>query len=204
MKIIDNFLNKGEYITEVFPKKQIYLHHTVSSSDSVEGDISWWNENKDRVATAYIIRGDGVIYRVFDDKFWAHHLGLKLENNTVLNRGSIGIELDNAGQLRYDKGQYISSFGRVIPSDKVQYYQKPFRGFNYFEKYSNAQIAALKELLLDLNKRYNIPLKYNEDMWDISQNALKGNTGVYTHVSVRKDKSDCHPQPELIEMLKTL
>lgn len=204
MKVIDKFLNKGEYITEIYPKKQIYLHHTVSGSDSVEGDIAWWNENKDRVATAYIIRGDGAIFRVFEDKFWAHHLGLKLSQNTALNRGSIGIELDNAGQLKYDKGQYISSFGRIIPADKVQFYQKPFRGFNYFEKYSDAQIAALKELLLDLNKRYNIPLKYNEDMWDISQNALNGKTGVYSHVSVRKDKSDCHPQPELIEMLKTL
>ena len=41
-------------------------------------------------------------------------------------------------------------------------------------------------------------------MWDISDKALAGEAGVWTHVSFRTDKSDCHPQPELIQMLKSL
>jgi hypothetical protein len=41
-------------------------------------------------------------------------------------------------------------------------------------------------------------------MWDLSNDALAGKKGVYTHVSFRTDKSDMHPQPELIEMLKNL
>ena len=53
------------------------------------------------------------------------------------------------------------------------------------------------------NDRYNIPLEYNQDMWDVSINALKGAPGIWTHVSYRSDKSDCHPQPELIEMLQS-
>lgn len=204
MKIIDKPLPKGQYMAEVYTKNQIYLHHTVSPSDSIEGDFSWWEQTPDRVATAYIIRGDGQIFRLFEDKFWAHHLGLKTANNTILNRASIGIELDNAGQLRYDKGQYISSFGRIIPPERVQHYPNGFRGFMYFEKYSDAQIASLKELLIDLGKRYKINLKYSDAIWDINKNALSGVNGLYTHVSVRKEKSDCAPQKELIDMLKTL
>ena len=41
-------------------------------------------------------------------------------------------------------------------------------------------------------------------MWEVSQDALCGKPGIYTHVSFRKDKSDCHPQKELIQMLKEL
>lgn len=204
MKIIDRPLSDGQFFKERFTKKQIYLHHTVSPSDSIEGDFSWWQQTPDRVATAYIIRGDGQIFSLFDDRFWAHHLGLRTSNNTALNRGSIGIEIDSAGQLRYDKGQYISSFGRVIKPENVAYYEKPFRGFNYYEKYTAAQIASLKELLISLSQRYGINLKYSDKIWDINQDALNGVNGLYTHVSVRRDKSDCHPQPELIEMLKNI
>jgi hypothetical protein len=34
--------------------------------------------------------------------------------------------------------------------------------------------------------------------------ALSGTPGVWTHVSYRADKSDCHPQIELINALKEL
>jgi hypothetical protein len=41
-------------------------------------------------------------------------------------------------------------------------------------------------------------------MFEFSSDAIDGKPGVWTHVSFRKDKSDCHPQPELIDMLKTI
>lgn len=43
-----------------------------------------------------------------------------------------------------------------------------------------------------------------KDMWEVSTDALKGVAGVYTHNSVRKDKIDIFPQPEMIQMLKGL
>jgi len=44
----------------------------------------------------------------------------------------------------------------------------------------------------------------NGGVWKPIQAALDGKAGIWTHVSYRYDKSDCHPQPELINMLKTL
>jgi hypothetical protein len=41
-------------------------------------------------------------------------------------------------------------------------------------------------------------------MWDLNDDALNGKNGIFTHVSYRADKSDMHPQPELVEMLKGL
>jgi hypothetical protein len=54
------------------------------------------------------------------------------------------------------------------------------------------------------NEKFGIPLDYNADMWDVTNNALDGKPGIWTHNSYRTDKSDCHPQPELIKMLQTL
>ena len=52
---------------------------------------------------------------------------------------------------------------------------------------------------------YSIDLTYKEDdMWTVSTRALKGEGGVYTHNSYRKDKSDIHPCPRMIAMLKSL
>jgi hypothetical protein len=55
-----------------------------------------------------------------------------------------------------------------------------------------------------LAKDFDIDLTYQTDMWDISENALSGNNGIYTHVSYRSDKNDMSPQTELITMLKSL
>ena len=41
-------------------------------------------------------------------------------------------------------------------------------------------------------------------MFETNSLTLKGYHEVFTHVSYREDKSDCHPQPDLIEMLKSM
>lgn len=144
--------------------------------------------------------------------------------NVELNRSSIAVEIDNWGGLVLGDGKehqfginddgtphmvltvigkYYAAYGNAVDVE-VQYYPNQFRGYNYFEKYSEAQIKTVGELLLLWNIKYGIPLTYHEDMWDISKNALNGTPGVWTHVSYWPPKSDCHPQPELIEMLKSL
>ena len=144
--------------------------------------------------------------------------------NTELNRSSIAIEIDNWGALvpgdgtikqfglNEDKtphmvntvvGKYYAAYGNAVTCD-MQHYPAGFRGFYYYEKYNEAQLKTVGELLLLWNIKYGIPLDYKDNMWDINNNALGGESGVWTHVNYREDKSDCHPQPELIEMLKTL
>jgi len=52
--------------------------------------------------------------------------------------------------------------------------------------------------------RYQIPLTYHQDIWDVTPRALKGEAGVFTHNSVRFDKVDVYPHPKLVTMLKSL
>ena len=195
-------------------KNQITLHHTVSGQ-GVNGDIAWWRSTAARVATAIIVGWDGKIYQCFSTKYWGHHLGCKTSNNTALNKAAIGVEIDAWGGLvRNGRGWYPAKWDsnlkkfvankNVQPIQNVQTYPNGFRGFYGFEKYTDEQIESVRQLLVFWGERYGIPLDYHEDMWDYSEKAMKGTSGIWTHVSYRKDKSDCHPQPELIQMLKSL
>jgi len=201
----------SQYVKEKYNKKQIVIHHTVSG-DNVYSIASWWKHDKPRIATSIIIDRKGTPYQLFSTNYWGYHLGIKKKvfniyniKYTRLDKYSIGVELTNWGGLtEHSDGKLYTVYGNTVPKSQTVYYEKGFRGFNWFQKYTNEQIKTLKELILYWNKHWNIDLTYNEDMWDVSKDALKGKNGVWTHVSFRKDKSDCHPQKELIDMLETL
>lgn len=216
-KIVNIDFPENQYYREETNKNQIVLHHTVSGK-GIDGDIATWLSDPSRIATHFIIERNGVINQCFSSKYWGHHLGLKSDflqkngfgdfqtRNVILNKGSISIEIDSWGMLTKNlNGTYNSCYNKqVTPDIQVIEYANKYRGGNYFEKYTNEQIKSVGELIVYLVKKYNISLKYNEDIWDVSKNALNGNSGIYTHSSYRNDKSDCHPQPELINLLKTL
>lgn len=219
IKVVD--FPESQYYNQNTNKNQVVLHHTVSSAFSIEGDLSTWLSDTPRVATCIIIDFYGTPHQLFSSKKWAHHLGVKatdLRNmgfsdygsrNLLLNKSSIGIEIDSPGGLTYDKNtnKFHDWYGNTIDRSKYQIveYDQPFMGYKYFVKYSQAQIDTVAELLLYWNQIYGIPLNYNEDMWDISMKALSSTPGVWTHVSYRGNtKSDCHPDPDLIKMLKSL
>lgn len=222
MDILKNHLPKEQYINEVTVKNQFCLHHTVSWSNDYSGDFATWNNNKERVATPYIIELSGRAVEVFPPEMWAHHLYVQSSgnkapreyanwsNNFTLNKYCFGIEIDSAGPLIKKGGKFYPTFAvgvkkAEIPKERVQVYKEGFRGYKYYEKYSPEQIATVKELILEAVKKGWVikdALNYGSDIWDLSIRPLKGEPGIFTHVSYRTDKSDCHPQPELIEMLE--
>ncbi len=204
-----------QYYREQTDKKQIVLHHTVSGQ-GVDGDIAYWRSTVERIGTAIIVGWDGKTYQCFSTKYWAHHLGTHEYNNTALNKGSIGIEIDAWGGLMKKDGKWYPAAWDVVkkknipntkvkPVQNVQEYPQGFMDYFAYEKYTDAQIEAVRKLLIFWNEKFKIPLNYHPDMWNKSTYALGGVPGVWTHVSFRGNgKSDCHPQPELIAMLKSL
>lgn len=222
-------LKDNEYYKEIVTKDTIYLHHTAGGArpDYV---IDGWERDKTRggnplrVATAFLIGGktkgakdfDGLIYCPFEPKYWAHHLGLKRPryapfNNARLNAKSIGIEICNYGWLEKESNgrfYFETASGKIyIAEEDVCILDKPWRGKRYFQKYTTKQIESLRLLILELARKYDIPIDdyhYTRDYFDLKFDALNGLPGIWTHVNVREDKWDCFPQPELIDMLNTL
>lgn len=212
MKITKHEFPQTEYFKEEHPKKIIVIHHT-ASGNGVEGDISWWKKDPQRIATPFIIDREGVIHQIFDEKYWGHHLGIQPQTmrihgskttNLRLNQLSIAIELDSWGGLVRRGEKFYSYTGAEVPKENVVEYPQPYRGFKYFEKYTQAQITALRDLLKHLVAKWGIRSEYNANMFEFNGNAVRGTHGIWTHTSYRPDKNDCHPQPELINMLKSL
>ena len=202
-QIIDHPLSDDQYFKDKYTKRQIVLHHTVSNGNA-KNVINWWQKQTERIGTAFVIDREGVIHKAFSSAHWAHHLGTKEINNTILNKQSIGIELCSWGALIFKNGVYLNTSKEEVPKEEVTTYVYPYRENRYFQKYTEKQLASLKLLLQYLCETYKIPNTYNAEMWEISKSALRGDKGIFTHVSYRKDKSDCHPQKELVEVLKTL
>lgn len=216
MKINDINFPQSEYYAKAQKKTQIVLHHTVSNPFSSEGDTQYWLSDPTRIATYAIIGYDGTVNRCFPSNMWAHHLGIRMNTlktmgfkdyvvrNEILNRNSIAIEIDAWGALTKKGGIYYNAYNR--PIDKtLEVEECDWRGFKYYQKYSDAQINTVKELLQIFMERYNIP-KYGitDGDFDFRRDALAGVPGIYSHSNYRQDKTDLYPDKRLIEMLSEL
>ena len=219
-------LPQDQYIREVTQKNQIYLHHTAGGPDPFSV-VDWWDSTDERVATHFIIGGkqrnnnsiweDGDLVQCYNTKYWAYHLGLKSQHLAVtplhksskeLNSRAITIEICNWGPVSFNDTSHqfetIQHNYPVSPTEVVEYGNK-YRGYRYYQRYTDAQLETLTELLRYLCDHWDIPKQYMGDsIFDIDVRALQGNSGIFTHTSVRPDKSDCHPQKELIQVLQSL
>jgi N-acetyl-anhydromuramyl-L-alanine amidase AmpD len=211
-------LKDGQFFNETSIKKQIVLHHTAGNSSGVNTISAWNADSRGRIATFVCISGkncvnsrDGEIVQCFSSKNWAYHLGVKAE--VFASRGvkwqnldklSIGIEICNWGPLEEKNGKFYNYVDREVPADEVCTLDKPYKGFKHYHSYSDAQIESTRQLVIYLHEKYGIDLTYNEDIWNVTDRALKGENGLFTHNSYRKDKSDVYPHPKMVEMLKSL
>ena len=212
-------LNESQYIKEVAEKKQIVLHHTAGNSSGVGTIRNWNTDDRGRIATCVTISGkgqskdtyDGQICQAFSSKHWAYHLGIKpdvFRSRGIkwqnLDKISIGIEICSWGPLDKVGDKFYNYVDREVAADQVTTLDTPYKGHKYYHAYTDAQIESVRQLLTYWNSIYGITLKYNDDIWAVSDRALKGEAGVFTHNSYRKDKTDIHPCPRMINMLKTL
>jgi len=208
------------FYPENTPKTQIYLHHT-AGNQNVKRTIEIWNNRTDHVSTHYITNNNGETEQLYVDEYWANHLGVKgatfrslgLQYRN-LNKYSLGIELSAFGGVTLKGGQYKTIYNSTLPesgvAQPINKFGKPmtYKGYAYYEKYSNAQIANVKNVVQGWMDKYSIPFNYDwDELFDpktLSKKALKGEKGVYTHNSVRTGKQDIFPQKELLDMLKSI
>lgn len=203
-------LSDSQYFREESPKKQIYLHHTAGGGNA-ERVSKHWNNNNERIGTAFVVGANGLIVQCFSSKHWAWHLGISKNEFTKLgvpyqnlNKSSVGIEVCNYGYLKERNGKYYNYVGTQIDPSMVTTLDEPYKGFKHWYKYTDAQIESTRQLVVYLCEKYNIPNDYRSEIFGIDKEAFKGTPGIYTHNSVRKDKSDIYPCPRMIEMLKNL
>ena len=196
-------LGFNEYVHEETKKDIVVLHHS-AGWDNARGMYDWWRNDKYKnVCTAYGMVDDGSVYEGFDPKYWGWAIKAP-RNDYELNRRAIQIEVCNWGCLTEKNGKLYSWANVEVPKDKAVKYDKPFRGYVWYERYTDAEIDVLRRMLEWFRDEFGVSLAYNDRMFDVCDDAIDGAAGVWAHVSYRADKSDIHPQPEMVDMLKSL
>ena len=230
LMIYDNFISEDKYSKEEFKKETIWLHGTGGGSRP-DWSVNGWKDSfiKDKrgnavldqngklqllkVASSYIIGRksssvndglwDGKILNTFEDKYWSNHLDI---NNKDLNSKSISIEICNYGPLTLGSdGRFYNSVNKPILDSEVVKLDKTYRGYDYFEKYTDAQIESTRKLILYLMNKHAVEIEgriYNENWFNYNDDLSK--RGIRTHSQVSRDVFDLFPQKEMIQMLNSL
>jgi N-acetyl-anhydromuramyl-L-alanine amidase AmpD len=203
-------LSREQFIKQIQDKNQIFLHFTAGGPNA-KNVIRYWEGNEPRIATAYIIDGyEGKIFECFNPQYWSYHLGVK-GTKGKLDKGSVGIEICSYGPLK-KKGDeffaYPNNFSSTkVDVDKVYSLQREYRGFNYYEAFTEEQIISLEQLLEYLIKAFkiNIQSSFDYSWFDYDKSVIKGaKDGIWSHTTVRKDKYDLYPDHRIIDMLNRL
>lgn len=231
LTIYDSLISEDDYYKDIVKKDIIWLHHSEGGSRP-DWTISGWGKEylKDvsgklvsdskgnsiplKVGKAYVIgrkssttddtSWDGKILRAFDDKYYTYHLGINSANSKDLNSRSIAIEICNYGPLTIGKdGRFYNYVNKPINEKEVVKLDKPFRGYEYFERYTDAQIENLRKLLIYLINKHSIKIEgkiYNEKWFEYNTKL----SGIKSHSNMRVDKYDIFPQKEMIQMLNSI
>lgn len=217
---IDEYhLPKGEYIEGNYKNDYIILHHTAGGANPRAVVDGWSKDCIGKVATEFVVGGqncksgntkyDGQIVRAFPEGCQGYHIGKS--GSSYMNTHAVGIEICNFGYLKDGK----TYTGTLADQSQIVTLDSPFRGFLDWHKYSDEQINSVRELLLYISNRDNIDLHEGLYRWihedgamkafDFHEDAYDGKVkGLLTHTNIRKDKFDCSPQPNLIDMIMSL
>jgi hypothetical protein len=217
LKIIKHYMPENTYFKGPVKKQWLFLHHTAGWENPYQVADMWGRDNRGNVATEFILGGqsikdgsskfDGELIQCFPEGGYGWHTGT---GNSVMHRNSVGIEVCCMGQI-VDGKTYVGT--KADPSQIVKL-AKPFRGFQYWHRYSDQQINTLKNWILFMSNKYNIDPRVGLIEWvkakgadgfDVLDLAKANSTpGMYSHTNVMKGKVDMFPQQELIDMLLSL
>lgn len=198
-----------QYIKKETNKTQIFLHFT-AGGPSAKNVIGGWNSDETTVSTAFVVdRNTGEVYECFDPKYWSFHLGIK-NTNGRLDKTSLGIEICSYGPLKKIDTKYYAwpkDWKTEIKETSIYKLDKPFRGYDFFESLTDLQISNVEKLLKILIKKYKIKVQpsFDEKWFEFNQEVIdKTLPGIFTHTTVRKDKSDLYPDKRVIDMLNRI
>ena len=216
------YLPKGEYVDRG-NKPQLrhaFLHHTAGRENPYKVVDSWGRDDRGRVGTEYVLGGqshtsgntdnDGVMVKAFPDNGYAYHLGKT--GSGAMNKASVGIEICSMGYLDSNYMTYVNS--KCLASQVIKL-AEPFKNKLYWHRYSDRQIEEIEKWIKYVGEKEQIDMRLGLKQWikkfgptkafGFQEDAYYGKVqGLLTHTNVRKDKSDCYPDPRLVDVIMSI
>ena len=131
-------------------------------------------------------------------------------------RNTTTIAIVNAGPVALYKGKWIPATmdadGRFVPIPGAAPIRVPYEycscnkyhGCQYYEMMGGKQLRPLTRLLKEVMEQYGITYPYDNQLGGVCQRAISGGSGIYLASSYNQERSDIHPQVELINIIKSL
>lgn len=156
---IKQHLLKGDFVTQGNSPNQggklvpRYLVFHFTAGRSMKSSVDWLSNPQAKASAHLVVGRDGSITQLVPFNKVAWHAGQSHWNGiTGLNNYSIGIEMDNAGELRKTGNKYLTWFSAEIPAEDVIEARHKHRTANSFwQTYTPIQIErslALAKLLV--------------------------------------------------------
>ena len=214
------YLSKKEYISSNTKNEYVFLHHTAGNNNPYRTIDHWGRDSRGRIATEFVLGGrnhktgddeyDGVMVQAFPEGCQAWHLGKT--GSGWMNRHSVGLEICNMGYLDNENKTYVGS--SCIPNETIVL-DTPFKGHTLWHPYTTEQIKETEKWIKFVGERDGIDVRLGLKQYiqkygptkgfDFQEDAYSGKLkGLLTHTNVRRDKSDCYPHPDLVDMILSL
>ena len=134
----------------------IVLHYTATAS--AEAAVQVLSDPAREVSAHVVVGRDGQIVQLvaFDTVAW--HAGRSVwAGREGLNRYSLGIEVDNAGQLDERDGRFLSWLGREYPPAEVmRAVHRNQTAPSHWHRFTEPQLREVEELCAGLIEAYSI------------------------------------------------
>lgn len=189
----------GYYEPQDVKKDKVVLHFTVGN---IRSDIDVMTRPRPgyaryRESVPFILARDGTVYQLFKSSYWSHHLGKgTIGGNVEKSKSSIAIEISNYGPLilRGDKLETVYSrkerrdvYCSIDEKDKYMKLATPFKGYQYFARFTDEQYEQLIVLLRYLTATYDIPRNFLSESQRFKANEYTADfKGIVTHLNFRK------------------
>jgi len=178
-------LNESNYYKEVYEKTQIVIGH--NGRKDMRHFQGWLNRinGKYKKTSTYSIDKDGSIYQHYDPKYYSDFI------DDEQDKSNISISLVNVGWLKLDeKDIYIDWLGHIYSKD-TEVFKKNWRGYDFWESYTNNQLESLVFLINYLCETFNIEKEYiSHNVYDEYVDIFKGIT---FRSNYNKDITDISP-----------
>lgn len=146
--------NQKSYYRKSYKKNKIILYdsfrknnyHVIRLLNKEKEEHKEWN--------TYTINRNGRIFEHFNPKYYGDYFGDK-----KIDQESISIVLENIGGLEFDEKSNVFYNGLYEFCDNKNIYQKNWKGFTFWEKYTDKQFESLIKLCKKLCNDFNIPCK---------------------------------------------
>lgn len=167
-------------------KKQIILTHTSRKITDYVSSLKYRYNGNNKKLPHYIIDRNGLIYSIIPTETYGEYFN----KNSRLNKNSIIITLENLGWLR--KNPLSKGFVNWIGNSyNGEIFKKKWRGYFFWQPYTDEQIDSLSELVIELCEKHDIEKK------SIGHNVILPHVekfnGVTTNSNYNKESTDLNP-----------